>query len=160
MRPETAHSLNNDTRTAVRKPLSFASKKCTYEKVSPEFQRRLKHQGILIIWCKEKSCFTITTMAIICLHLFLIHCNFPFLHFTWSWLFGRQLRVWQRRNTRAKPKGMAEKLHWTKTEGTIQQRGVREKQTVAEQGNRRSSFVCLWYWQARFFSSQGVKQVQ
>ncbi|XP_040898727.1 TRAF-type zinc finger domain-containing protein 1 [Toxotes jaculatrix] len=43
MRPQTAHPLNNIAKPPVRKPLSPA--KDTFGQISPDFQRRIKHQA-------------------------------------------------------------------------------------------------------------------
>nr|XP_046243439.1 TRAF-type zinc finger domain-containing protein 1 isoform X2 [Scatophagus argus] len=43
MRPQTSHPLNNLTRTSVKKPLSPG--KDTFGRMSPNFQRRIKHQA-------------------------------------------------------------------------------------------------------------------
>ncbi|XP_070690634.1 TRAF-type zinc finger domain-containing protein 1-like isoform X2 [Pempheris klunzingeri] len=43
MRPQTAHPLNNLTKSSVKKPLSPA--KDSFGRMSPDFQRRIKHQG-------------------------------------------------------------------------------------------------------------------
>ncbi|KAG7488874.1 hypothetical protein JOB18_000091 [Solea senegalensis] len=43
MRPQTANPLNNLTESAVRKPLSPAER--TFEQMSPDFHRRVKHQA-------------------------------------------------------------------------------------------------------------------
>lgn len=41
MRPQTAHPLNNLTKASVKKPQSQE----TFGQMSPDFQRRVKHQG-------------------------------------------------------------------------------------------------------------------
>ncbi|XP_045891155.1 TRAF-type zinc finger domain-containing protein 1 isoform X1 [Micropterus dolomieu] len=46
MRPQTAHPLNNLTRTSVKKPLSPGKE--TFSRMSPDFQGRVKHQGNLL----------------------------------------------------------------------------------------------------------------
>uniref|UniRef100_UPI0037E8FD8D TRAF-type zinc finger domain-containing protein 1 isoform X1 n=2 Tax=Semicossyphus pulcher TaxID=241346 RepID=UPI0037E8FD8D len=43
MRPQAAHQLNNLTKASLKKPLSPA--KDTFGRMSPDFQRRIKHQG-------------------------------------------------------------------------------------------------------------------
>lgn len=43
MRSQTAHSLNNITKAAIKKPLSPA--KDAFGQISPDFQRRIKHQA-------------------------------------------------------------------------------------------------------------------
>ncbi|KAK2837233.1 hypothetical protein Q5P01_014445 [Channa striata] len=43
MRPQTVHPLNNITKSNVKKPLSPA--KDTFGQISPDFQRRIKHQA-------------------------------------------------------------------------------------------------------------------
>lgn len=41
MRPQTAHPLNNLTKASVKKP----STQEAFGQMSPDFQRRVKHQG-------------------------------------------------------------------------------------------------------------------
>ena len=48
MRPQAAHPLNNLTKASVKKPLSPA--KDAFGQMSPDFQRRMQHQGIHIIY--------------------------------------------------------------------------------------------------------------
>ncbi|XP_071339094.1 TRAF-type zinc finger domain-containing protein 1 [Trachinotus anak] len=43
MRPQTAHPLNNLTKSSIRKPLGPA--KDAFGQISPDFQRRIKHQA-------------------------------------------------------------------------------------------------------------------
>lgn len=43
MRPQTVHPLNNITKSNVKKPLGPAED--TFGRMSPDFHRRIKHQG-------------------------------------------------------------------------------------------------------------------
>lgn len=84
----------------------------------------------------------------LCLFMFLPYSRRP----------GWGLRIWQRHITRKKPKGLAERLHWTtKSKEDAKLWRLCEKPTSAGQGSRGGSFIFLWHWHIRLCISKGVK---